>query len=82
MLSPPFFGSGPLLRRAAGAAHDRAAVLNDVARISAAVLLGLKAAPRVILAFERMRIGLLLRSAATAPPKDAVEESHGPGVYA
>jgi hypothetical protein len=78
LLFPPLFGRRPLLWRTAGAAHGRAAFLDDVARVGAAVLLGLEPAPRVVLALERLRIGFLLRSAAAAPAQDAVEEPHRP----
>jgi hypothetical protein len=79
LLLPPLLGRRPLLRGTGRAAHDRAAFLDDVARVRTPVLLGLEAAARVVLALERMRIGLLLRSAAATPAEDSVEESHRPG---
>jgi hypothetical protein len=48
------------------------AALLDVARVGAAVLLGLEAAPRVVFALERLGIGLLLGGAAAAPAQDPV----------
>ena len=63
--------------RAAGTAHDGAALFDDVAWIGLAVLLGLEPAARIVIALERLGIALLARGSAAAATKDAVKEAHG-----
>ena len=51
----PLCGRRAVLRRSAGAAHDGAALLDDVTRIGRAVLVALQAATGVVLALELRR---------------------------
>ena len=52
------------LGRASGAAHDDAALLDDVSRVGAAVFLTLDAAARIVRAIESVRVAFLLRRAS------------------
>src|SRR5689334_3946941 len=57
---PALIGREVFLRRAAGAAHHDAGLLDELGRLRVPILVGLDTAARVALAVERVWIALLL----------------------
>src|SRR5687768_3548955 len=58
---PALLGGEIFLRRTAGAGHRDVALRHELTGVGAAVLVGLRAASRVTLDVERVRVPLLLR---------------------